>query len=173
MNGLTLEINSCVEDLISVLNKDINHIEFVSSTLSELRALVIKRNENGLRLLLENIRKEAADYSLNEQNRNLIRKKISEFLCCEPNEMTLTFLKKHLSGDQRSAIAEYQNKLKMLVGHLQAQYASTVKLLSECERINTALLKIVFDRGRTRMISYDSEGLAVHDSNAAFMNMHL
>ena len=173
MNEQTVDINSRVENLLNVLERDIRHIEYASSKLNDLRGFVIKRDEKALSLLMEDIRAEAKDYQVNEQNRGLIRKELAELFGCKQQELTLSFLRNRISGTAKAAIAEYQDKLKTLVSKLRIEYASTVKLLSDCARINSALLRIVFDRSRTGAVCYDSAGLTKRDSDAAFMNMHL
>jgi hypothetical protein len=173
MNEQAIEITGRVEDLVNVLKRDISHIEFASAKLNELRGFVIKRDEKELVRLLEDIRAEAKDYQGNEQRRGLIRKELAELFGCRQQELTLSFLRVRVSGAAKAAIAENQEKLKMLVGRLQVEYASTVKLLSDCARINSALLRIVFDRSRTGLVCYDSAGLARRESDAAFVNMHL
>jgi hypothetical protein len=173
MNEQTMEITGSVEDLVNVLKRDISHIEYASSKLNELRGFVIKRDEKGLSRLLEDIRAEAKDYQANEQRRGLIRKELAEFFGCTSKELTLSFLKNRVTGAARAAIAENQERLKALVSHLKVEYASTAALLSDCARINSALLRIVFDRSRKGLVCYDSTGLATRESDAAFMNMHL
>jgi hypothetical protein len=173
MNEQTMEITVSVEELVNVLKRDISHIEFASAKLNELRGFVIKRDEKSLSGLLEEIRTEAKDYQANEQRRGLIRKELAEMFGCKTNELTLSFLKNRVIGAARTAIVENQERLKTLIRHLQTEYVSTASLLSECARINSALLRIIFDRKRTGLVCYDSTGLATRESDAAFMNMHL
>jgi hypothetical protein len=173
MSERIMEMTGSAGELSNVLERDISHIEFASAKLNELRGFVIKRDEKGLSRLLEGIREEAQEYRANEQRRGWIRKELAELFECKPNELTLSFLKNQTKGPVREALAENQERLKSLVKRLQTEYASTVKLLSECARINSALLKIVFDRNRSAMVCYDSTGMATTEPDAAFMNMHL
>jgi hypothetical protein len=173
MNEQTMQISDGVEYLINILKRDISHIEFASEKLNELRGFLIKRDEKGLNLLLEGIRAEAKDYQPNEQRRGLIRKQLAEVFGCTPKELTLSYLTSHLTGAAKTALAENQDKLKKLVKNLQVEYASTAALLSECARINSALLRIVFDRNRKSVGCYNSSGMQARESDVAFMNMHL
>jgi hypothetical protein len=173
MNEQTMEITGSVEDLINVLKRDISHIEYASSKLNELRGFVIKRDEKELSRLLEDVRTEAKDYQANEQHRDLIRKQLAEVFGCAQKDLTLSFLKNRVTGAAKAAITENQEQLKTLVRNLQVEYASTAALLADCARINSALLRIVFDRSRTGLVRYDSAGLATRESDAAFMSMHL
>jgi hypothetical protein len=169
----TMEITACVEELLSILGSDINHIEFASAKLNELRGFVIKRDEKGLARLLEEIRVEAKDYQANEQRRGSIRSRLAALFGCKTNELTLSFLKNRITGPVREIITESQERLKKMVSRLQVEYASTAMLLSECARINSALLKVVFDRRRADLVCYDSSGATTRESGAAFMSMHL
>jgi hypothetical protein len=168
-----MEITGSIEELLNVLECDISHIEFASAKLNELRGFVIKRDEKGLGRLLEDIRAETNNYQANEQRRDLIRNKLAELFGCSVNELTLSFLKNHITGAAKTAVAENQEKLKKMVSRFKVEYASTASLLSECARINSALLKIIFDRRRTDLVCYDSNGTTTRESGAAFMSMHL
>jgi len=173
MNGQTVDLSRKVEDLLGVLMRDIEHLERTLVCLNELRCFVIKRDEKGLARLLDDIRVESRGYQANEQRRNLIREELAVLLGCKTGELTLSVLTRRLGGAAKAAIAESQQRLKMLVGRLQKEYVSTVSLLSDCARINSALLKIMFNRGRSGLVCYDSAGLTERESGAAFMNMRL
>jgi hypothetical protein len=173
MNGQTVDLSRKTEDLLDVLRRDIEHLERTLVCLNELRCFVIKRDEKGLARLLDDIRVESRGYQANEQRRNLIREELSVLLGCKTGELTLSVLTRRLGGAAKAAIAESQQRLKMLVGRLQKEYVSTVSLLSDCARINSALLKIMFNRGRSGLVCYDSAGLTERESGAAFMNMRL
>jgi len=173
MNDRKIELSGKTEELLGVLQCDIEHLERTLLYLNDLRSFVVKRDEKGLGRLLEDIRTEAQEYSVNEQRRSRIRGEIGNLLECKPEKLTLTVLKTHLAGPAKSAIAECQERLKTLAGGLQKEYAATVALLSDCARINALLLKAIFDRGPARLVCYDSSGSTSRPSDAAFMNMRL
>ncbi len=173
MTEQSSELSQKVRELLDVLDRDIEQIERATSRLNELRELVIKRDEQALARVLEKIRTEAQDYQANEQQRSLIRQQLSGLLGCKGDRLTLSVLQSRIAEPAKSAVAGIQQKLKTLVRRLQTEYVSTVTLLSDCARINAILLKIVFDRGQTGPICYDSTGSASRESDAAFMNMRL
>ena len=173
MNEQTVDIAGRIEELLNVLARDMMHIEYAISTLNDLRGFVIKRDEKGLAQLLGEIREETMDYQANEERRNIIRKELAGLFGCQPRELTLSVLKTRITGPAKTAIAESQQKLKALVERLRREYVSTVALLSDCARINSLLLKIVFERSRTGLVCYDSTGLTRRQGDAAFMNMRL
>lgn len=173
MNEQMVELSHKAEELLGVLERDIEHVERTSLHLDELRGFVIKRDEQGLGRLLEEIRIEAQEYSVNERRRCLIREEMAGLLGFKPEELTLSVLKTRVAGPAKAAIAESQQKLKALVERLRREYVSTVALLSDCARINSLLSKIVFERGRTGLVCYDSTGLTARQGDAAFMSMRL
>ena len=173
MNEQTVDITDRIKELLNVLERDMGHIEYAVSKLNDLRGFVIKRDEKGLLQLLGEIQEETKDYQANEERRNIIRKELAGLFGCQLQELTLSVLKKRVSGAAAAAIAESQEKLKTMVGRLRVEYVSTAALLSECSRINSALLRIIFNRSRMGPACYDSNGLTTRESGAAFMNMHL
>jgi hypothetical protein len=173
MNEQMVELSHKAEDLLGVLERDIEHIERTALHLNELRGFVIKRDERSLSRLLEEIQTEAQEYSANEQRRCLIREEMAGLLGFKPEELTLSVLKAHIAGPAKTAIAESRQKLKTLVERLRREYVSTVALLSDCARINSLLLKIIFERSRAGLVCYDSTGLTARRDDAAFMSMRL
>jgi len=173
MSGQTADVAGRIEELLNVLERDMKHIEYAVSKLNDLRGFVIKRDEKGLAQLLGEICGETKDYQANEERRGVIRKELAGLFGCQPRELTLSVLKKHVSGAAAAAIAERREKLKKMVGRLRVEYISTAALLSECSRINSALLRIIFNRSRMGPACYGSNGLTTRESGAAFVNMHL
>lgn len=173
MNEQTVDVAGRIEELLNVLARDMTHIEYAVSKLNDLRGFVIKRDEKGLAQLLGEIREETKNYQANEERRNIIRKELAGLFGCQPRELTLSVLKKRVSGTAGAAIGESQEKLKKMVGRLRVEYISTAALLSECSRINSALLRIVFNHSRMGPACYGSNGLTTRECGAAFMNMHL
>jgi hypothetical protein len=173
MNGQTTVLSRNVEDLLGVLKRDVQHIERTLSFLNEIRVLVIKRDENNLGRLLEEIRAEAQQYSANEQRRRTISGQLAVLLGCKPAELTLSALRSHLDEPAKSDVAERQEQLRTLAQRLQGEYVMTASLLSDCARINSRLLRVVFEQSRTGLVCYDSQGTTARGSDAAFMSMRL
>jgi hypothetical protein len=173
MSEQTIEFSLKVRDLLDALQRDIEHIERTISYLNEIRGLVIKRDEQGLGRLLDTIRTEAQEHSANEQNRRLIREDMAELLDCRPEKLTMSVLQRRADGLAKEAVAETQRKLKVMVARLQREYAATVSLICDCSRINSHLLKVIFERGSAGVACYDSSGQMKRRPDAAFMNMRL
>lgn len=173
MSQQATSVTENVEQMLAVLEKDVRHLEQTAQHLSDLRGFVIKRNEQGLSQLLEQIKAQAERYRSIERNRQLIREQLSKQLGCDTSKLTLSVLKNVLDEPQRTVVDEKQGALRNLVRRLQSEYALTVSLLSDCARINMLLLKAVFERGRAEPVLYDSSGATTRQADAAFMNMRL
>ena len=174
MTGQIYDLTQKTEDLVGILELDIECIERTIQNLNNLRGLVIKRDEKELGRLLETIQSESQVYSHNERQRNLLRKEMAEIIGCPEESMNLSVLKKHLSQPELiEQVVERQLKLRNLVMRMKKEYVSTVALLSDCARINSALLKCIFGRGRDNLVCYNSAGEISKQNDAAFMSMRM
>jgi hypothetical protein len=174
MIAQTTELTQKTEKLLGILELDIRHLELTIQNLNNLRSLVIKRDEKGLGLLLEAIQSQVQTYANNEQQRNRLRKEIAAIIGIQQETMNLSVLKKHLSEPQLAMqVSNAQQKLTILTMGLKREYASTVMLLSDCARINAALLKCIFRRDRNNPACYNSAGEISRQTDAAFMSMRL
>jgi uncharacterized protein YejL (UPF0352 family) len=173
MNEQTATLSQKIEDLLGVLQRDIEHIERTALWLNDLRGFVIKRDEKGMGRLLADIQADGQEYSINEQCRCQIREELAGLLCCKPKELTLSVLGRSVAEPAKTAIAESQRKLRAMAERLQKEYVSTVSLLSDCSRINSHLLRAIFERSRSGVVCYDSAGQTSRRTEAAFMSARL
>ena len=162
-----------IDGLLVVLDKDIEHIQASLSQLSELRSLVIKRDDASLAKLLESIQAESDSYAANELKRQSIRKELATAFGCNLKQMTLSRLEATLSEEKKAQVAWRKDKLRSLIEELEKEHLSVALFLSECARFNNLLLKSIFDLGRTGMVYYDSDGSTRQQTDTAFVNLQL
>jgi hypothetical protein len=160
-----------IDEMLTVLDKDIQHMQENLARLNELRSLVIKRDNASLGRLLESIQNDADSYAANEAKRNAIRRQLSAALDCAFDKLTLSRLETVVSEDKKNRIAEIKTGLKSLAEELKKEYLGTVMLLSECARFNNLLLKSIFGFGKTGTTMYGSSGEAKRQTDAAFVNV--
>jgi hypothetical protein len=99
---------------------------------------------------------------------------MAEIIGCPQESMNLSGLKQHLSQPELiEQLSDRQLKLRNLVTRLKKEYVTTVALLSDCARINSALLKCIFGRGRENLVCYNSDGEISRQNDAAFMSMRM
>jgi hypothetical protein len=171
MESTMANIELQVDELLSVLDVDIQQLRNNLSLLDKLRSLVLKRDEAGLRSLLDVVRTMPNGEAGNESKRISIRKTLAGMLGWEFEEVTLTRLEEAISGPQRFGIAEKKAEITSLIGSLRTEYSRTALLLSECARFNRLLLNNIMEFGRATALTYKSNGTTEPQSRAAFVNM--
>lgn len=173
MSKTPVEMEDRVGRLFAVLDVDIEHLRNCLSRLGKLRCLVIKRDEAALSKLLEDIRIEAEDYAGNESKRLVLRRELANYFGFEVGRLTLSALENILPADKRARLAARKAALRSLVEQLRNEYISTAVLISDCARINSALLKSILDESRGGLVCYDANGKASRANETAFVNMRL
>jgi len=171
MNEIINGIENKIDELLSILDKDITHIQQSLSQLNELRSFVIKRDEIALGKLLQRISAQSDSYRSHELKRQSIRKELADSLGYNLEQMTLSALETHLPQEQKAQVAQRKSKLRTLMAELKKEHLSTALLLSECARFNNLLLKSIFDLGKAGLVSYDSNGATRRQTDTAFVNL--
>jgi len=171
MKSTASEIEAKVDELLSCLDKDSQHVQESLSQLNRLRSLVIKRDDAALGKLLEIIKAESDSYRSHESKRQTIRKELAHALGCNTEQMTLSALEASLPKVKKSQVTKRKAKLMSLIKELKKEYLSTALLLSECARFNNLLLKSIFDLGKTGSVYYNSNGATKRQTDMAFVNI--
>ncbi len=171
MKATAIEIEGKVDELLTVLDKDIQHIQESLSKLNELRSLVIKHDDVALGKLLESIQAETDGNLRHELKRQSIRKELASAFGCGLEQMTLSTLEASLPNEKKEQVTRRKAKLKSLIKELKKEHLSTALLLSECARFNRMLLKSVFNLGNTGTVYYGSNGATRQRSDMAFVNL--
>src|SRR4030042_853572 len=181
MKPMTISIEDKVDELLTVLDEDIRHIQQSLSRLDELRSLVIKRDDAALGTLLERIRSESDSYRNHELKRQSILEEIAYAIGCgissslslraEGKQMTLSTLEARLSNLKREEVAGKTAELIQRIKKLKREHLSTTLFLSECARINRTLLKDIFTLGRGGTVCYGSRGATKRKNDTAFVSL--
>lgn len=164
-------IENHIDELLSCLDEDIRHIQNGILQLSEMRKLVIKRDDIALGKLLQDIQNESNDYQSVELKRQSVRKELAKAFGYTVEQMTLSALESSLPESQRAHITERKIQLRTLVNEYKKEHVGTAMLLAECARFNNMLLKSIFDFRRAEGVCYDSSGTAERESDTAFVNL--
>jgi len=169
-------IQDKVDQLLSVLDKDIQHIQDSLSCLNELRSLVIKRDDVALSKLLQSIQAESDSYVSNEQQRQSLRKDLANALGCQVEQITLSRLAAIVPEEKKAQVTGIKTKLRTLVEQLKKEHLSTALLLSDCARFNNLLLKAIFDLGKAETVMYSPSGATKQSAlgrSMAFVSLQL
>jgi hypothetical protein len=169
MNALTPEITNNIDALLAALDTDIEQLSKSIEILNQLRALVVRRDENSLHGLLVTIRTDSQKYQHDESRRQSIRALLAKSLGCGSQQVTLTKLRAIAPAEMRSRISDTSEKLRALSGMLKKEYAATAALLTDCARFNRQLLQCILGRS-ANAVTYNASGSAARRLDAAFMN---
>ncbi len=164
-------IEGKVNELLAVLDEDIRHVRASLLRLDELRSLVVKRDQAALGRLLEKIRGESQEYSVNESKRESMRMGFAADLRCGVSDMTLSRLESVLGDEKRIEVAQRKAELRSLTEKLQREHAKTAMLLSDCAGFNSVLLRSILELGNTGTTTYGSDGLRRVQSNSVFVSL--
>jgi hypothetical protein len=162
-----------VDEMLAILDKDVEHIQQNLSQLNELRSLIIKRDDAALGKLLESIQVSSDTCRSRQLKRQKIRKELANALGCSPQQVTLSSLEAALPGEKKNHLARMKARLGPLVKELKKEHLSTALLLSECARFNGLLLRSIFDLRKIEPVTYNSDGAARQQADAAFLNLKL
>ncbi len=173
MKAASISIENKIDELLAVLDTDIRHIQQSLSYLNELRSSVIKRDDVVLGKLLKLIQSRSDDYRSHELKRQSVRKELAGALGCGFQQVTLSRLEAGLPKEKREQLTRKKAELTSLIQELKKEHLSTALLLSECARINRALLKGIFNLENSGTVYYGSNGAAKRQSDMAFVNLQL
>jgi flagellar biosynthesis/type III secretory pathway chaperone len=172
MRATENDFDGLVNELVDVLDENICQVKLTLLRLDELRKAVIKRDEAGLRALLETIKDEGPEYRRVELRRENIRARLANFLGYVSSELNLSRLCTNVSEDKRKLILNRQKELGGLVERLRNEHISTRILLAECRRFNNVLLRGIFGQSEGS-VTYDRRGGTSRDSGRGTMSMKL
>jgi hypothetical protein len=165
--------------LLEVLDEDVRHLESALSRLDLLRSLLIRRENAALEQLLGDIQQQAEAYRAIEQKRQQLRKDLAADLGCTEGELTLSRLRKELTGPacseaqrrRAAAVAERQTRLRSLAAQLKREHTLTALLLRDAARFNRSLLRIFLGFASRGCTTYTPTGVTQRDSGAALMSI--
>jgi len=157
MSTVDIKLDGLVDELVGVLDDDIKHIKLTLERLDALRAAVVRRDEGGLKSLLDEIKAGEGSYGLVEKKRRAIRKEMADIFACGINEMNLSKLAGELAGEKRGLVVRTQEELRQLADKLRKEHMATSMLLKECSRFNKELLRGILGNG-SETETYNNRG---------------
>lgn len=155
--------NKLVEEFIQVLDDDILNLELSLIRLDELRAAVIKREDDALKALIETIRIQSDDHTKVNRRRDDVLRRLSSLYGVK--KVDITFIAGCVDDSCKNVLLEKQKKVKMLVEKMNVEYSATFMFMQEFSRMNKMLLNC-FVRPANGSKMYDNKGKTKHDSGS-------
>lgn len=166
-------IDDKINELMTVLDIDISHLQESLLRLNDLRMLVIKRDSDNLEKLLAAIEASTNSHKENERRRQQICQYLAEAIGIGSRYAALTDIEQMIDGNLKQEFNRKRLKLKVLAAELKNDHTRASMLLADCARVNRMLLDSIFGAGKGREISYSSNGGARRENNINFMSMEL
>lgn len=138
-DGLTEELFEFLDDSISVMQE-------MLGKLTDLRAAVIRRDENALRQMSEQMPELTARRDAMQQRQHQICQAFAIPLNCEAEKINISYLALLMEPSKASELKVRQRLLAELVGRLSREHRGTQLLLQECERLNRMMLDGIIGR---------------------------
>ena len=160
-----------IDELLTVLDGDIQHIRDSLSRLNELRSLVIKQDDKALAQLLSRIRSDIKDYAWHERQRCSVRKDLADILGINVERVTLSMLEANLPQAKKTQVTDRKIKLRALTEQLKIEHLRTSLLLSDCARINRQLLNGILDLAQAATSTYGSDGAIKRQADPSFVSL--
>ena len=168
----SVDIHEKVHALLAILDKDIATLSHHLTTLETLREGVIKRDETGLKAMLEVVRQRQHQTHAQESQRQALRNQLASALGYESADLTLSVLSTHLSGSLQTEIAEKRRLLRDLTAQVQRQWQLTRALLQDCIRLNRQLFRAIFTQTAPAATYGPSGGMQRMTMEASMVNIH-
>lgn len=174
MNIPVQKIESVVRELLTVLDDDICYINISIEKIGQLKAAVIKRDEQDLRETMQLLESSRSQYQNVEQRRESLRGQLAKLFQCSPEDMTLSRLIEILE-ESRSQLAEQirakQKQLRSLVSKMKREHTGAIMLLRECARFNSMLIRSIF--GDRKNVTYTADGSSSWDARRGLLSYKL
>ena len=165
------QLENKVAELCAILQGDILRMQTSISQLEQLRCFVIKRDDEALSELLEQIRTGTVDYTGNELERRKLRREIADILGWDMSLVTLSNIASVVNDSHRIVLLEQLKQLRELVSRFNQEHVGTKMLVSDCARFNSALLRTVFGLKDTAGVVYGPSGTTSRQAGLSIMDM--
>ena len=160
-----------VDELITVLDRDIELLKLNLGRLDSLRGALIKRDEEAMKELLGAVKGGSDTQVNNDCRRERVRLELAGLFGCDARDLTVTMLITIVPQEQSKRLMEKKSQLLSLTNKVNAEHVSTSMLLAEYAKLNRLFLKKIFASDKTDSLVYNSRGSVKSSDDAAFMNL--
>lgn len=161
-----------VEDLITFLDEQAFQVQQTLEDLDQLRAAVIRRDQNALENLQAHIQRAGSQKDKAHKDQQQLQTKLSGLLGCYAEDVTVSGICDYLDFQDRSEVQKRQRRLQALVRKLKNEHQATELMLRECTRFNRMLLScLIGENNQTR--TYSVQGKEKWDVHQGLMNVKM
>ena len=161
-----------IDELTAFLDEQTFQVERTLEDLDQLRAAVVRRDQDALENLQAHIRRESIQKEIAQRDQRQLQMKLSGLLGCSAEDVTISGLYNYLDSQDRQTVQVRQRRLQALVRKLNNEHQATEMMLRECSRFNRLLLScLIGERNQTR--TYSDQGKEQWSIHQGLMNIKM
>ncbi len=164
------KLNGLADELVDVLDEEMLRIELTLERLDEVRAAIIKRDNDSLEELLGIIHKEQQDNLSLDNKRRAVRARIAQLTGVVVEQANISRLCGFLAGDRKAILIEKQSQIAGMAGKLKIEHTATSMLLRDCVQLNRTLLRGLFG-AQSETATYNASGNSSMQVHKGFVSM--
>jgi hypothetical protein len=133
-------VNELTSELFAFLDDSVLSMQHMLGKLNELRAAVIRRDQDTLQQMSDQMPEMAALQDGMQRRQRQICQAFAGPLNCPADKINLSYLASFLEPPKAGELKTKQRLLKDLISRLSRERLATQLLLRECERLNRMIL---------------------------------
>jgi hypothetical protein len=165
-------LSQLAEELMVFLDERTESVRRMLEQLNQLRAAVIRRDEQTLRQMQDILPLAAAQRDQADDRQQQICHAFSGILQCRPDQVNLTRVGQYLGSEQKAALLGKQRLLRELMNRLSLEHGATEQLLRECERLNRTILEGIIGK-RNQTLTYTPYGQTRREVHQPIISMRM
>jgi hypothetical protein len=165
-------VDELTEELFVFLDDSVLSMQHMLGKLTELRAAVIRRDENSLRRMFDEMPELTAWRDGIQQRQRQLCAAFAVPLNCQAEKINISYLTLFLDPLKGEELKIKQHLLGELVSRLSREQKATELLLHECERLNRMILDGFVGKAN-QTFTYGSAGRIRREMHCAIMNTRI
>jgi hypothetical protein len=150
-------LNELTAELFAFLDDSAVSMQHMLDKLNELRAAVVRRDQNTLQEMFDQMSEMTALRDGMQRRQQQLCQAFAVPLNCPAEKINLSYLALFLESSKADELKTKQRMLQELVGRLSRERRATELLLRECERLNRIILDGMIGRAN-QTYTYGSAG---------------
>ncbi|MEN6306224.1 MAG: hypothetical protein ABFD91_00585 [Anaerohalosphaeraceae bacterium] len=165
-------LNQVVNELLVFLEDRVASVGRMLDQLNQLRAAVIRRDEEQLRRMQDCLPLISAERSEMDIRQRQLCETFAGIAECRPEEVNLTRVGLFLDRERKAILVQRQQTLREMMSRLSMEHHATEQLLRECERLNRAILDGIIGK-RNQTLTYTPYGQTCREIHHPIVSMRV
>lgn len=165
-------LDEIVDELLVFLEDRIASVGRMLDRLNQLRAAVIRRDEEQLRGIQDCLPAISAERGEMDNRQRQLCQTFAGIVGCRTEEVTLTYVGRFLDVERKAVLTHRQRILRDMMSRLSIEHHATEQLLRECERLNRAILDGIIGK-RNQTLTYTPYGQTCREMHHPIVSMRV